>query len=185
MTSKEWGDRLGRYDIRESANEDFWTYCPCHDDTRPSMHVFRVIEGSIRMKCFACGATGEDVCRELGIPESELSGEPMLRRRRRRQPGIRMEQEEEASLRCMACGQTMTIDVWPDFFAGGWNAQGRCRSESGCRIWMTCTVHAGSRREAEQLLRDAARESWRRMEDKTVGADGFEGRMYYVEGFHP
>lgn len=175
MTSKEWGERLGMYDVRKDAHEDFWTYCPCHADTRPSMHVFRTISGEIRMKCFACGAQGADVCRELDIPERELRGEPMTRHRRRRQPA---EAESGEELYCMACGRPMRIDVWPDIFAGGWIAQGRCLTEGGCGIWMTRTVRAAGKDEAAQLLRDAARESWRRMEDKTVCADGFEGRIY-------
>lgn len=175
MTSKEWSERLGMYDVRENAHEAFWTYCPCHHDQSPRLHVWRVISGEIAMKCMACGADGADVCRELNIPERELRGEPMTQRRRRRKTS---EPEDSGELYCMACGRPMRIDIWPDIFAGGWIAQGRCLLESGCGIWMTRAVRAQSKREAEQLLRDAARGSWRRTQEKTVCADGFDGRMY-------
>lgn len=166
MTSKEWSERLGMYDVRESAHEDFWTFCPCHHDQSPRLHVWRTLSGEISMRCMGCGATGADVCRELGIPERELRGEPMIRFRRRRQAAELAEQEASEELYCMACGRPMAIDVWPDIFAGGWIAQGRCRLDDGCGIWMTRTVRAAGKREAEQLLRDAARKSWRRTEDK-------------------
>ena len=163
MTSKEWSERLGMYDVRESAHESFWTYCPCHADQSPRMHVWRTVNGEILMHCMGCGAKGLDVCRELGIPERELRGEPMGKYRRRRQLA---QPEDSGELYCMACGRPMRVDVWPDMFAGGWIAQGRCLTDEGCGIWMTRPVRAGSKQEAEKLLRDAARKSWRRTEDK-------------------
>lgn len=176
MTAKEWGDRLGRYDIRESAYEDFWTICPCHDDTRPSMHVYRLMDGRIQMRCFACGSGGEDVCRELGLPERELLGEPMGRRRRRRPESQRTETEpREGGLLCLACGAPMTVDVWPDILAGGWIAQGRCSRERGCGMWQTQAVRGANRTAAAQALCDAARRSWRMLEDKSCMQ---EGKMY-------
>ena len=154
------------------------------------MHVWRVINGGISMQCHACGASGEDVCRELGIPVRELRGEPMMRYRRRRQ--LSEETDDGEKMYCMACGREMKIDVWPDIFAGGWFAQARCMAEGGqrtclkdeiiqpmgCGLWMTRPVRAQGKEEAERLLRQTARRSWRRAEDKTVCADGFDGRMY-------
>lgn len=163
MTSKEWSERLGMYDVRESAHESFWTYCPCHADQSPRMHVWRAVSGQILMKCQGCGAKGTDVCRELGIPERELSGEPMGKHRRRRQLA---QPEDGGELYCMACGHPMRVDVWPDMFGGGWIAQGRCLMDEGCGLWMTRPVRAAGKQEAEKLLRDAARKSWRRTEEK-------------------
>lgn len=163
MTSKEWSERLGMYDVRESAHESFWTYCPCHADQSPRMHVWRAVSGQILMKCQGCGAKGADVCRELGIPERELSGEPMGKHRRRRQLA---QPEDGGELYCMACGHPMRVDVWPDMFGGGWIAQGRCLMDEGCGLWMTRPVRASGKQEAEKLLRDAARKSWRRTEEK-------------------
>jgi hypothetical protein len=166
MTSKEWSERLGMYDVRESAHADFWTYCPCHHDQSPRLHVWRVIDGGISMRCQGCGATGSDVCRELGIPERELRGEPMRRHKRRAQVAAQEEADAGEEMYCMACGRPMAIDVWPDIFAGGWFAQARCRAGEGCGIWMTRPVRALGKIEAERVLRESARKSWRRAADK-------------------
>lgn len=175
MTSREWSERLGMYDMRENAHEDFWTFCPCHRDTRPTMHVFRTISGQIAMKCHTCGASGEHVCRELGIPERELRGEPMIRRRRRRQAAQQEAREEDEGLCCMACGGAMRIDVWPDVLGGGWIAQGRCVSDGGCGMWITRTVRGESERDAAARLKREARASWRRAQD---WESEFEGVRY-------
>jgi len=166
MTSKEWCARLGAYDVRESAHEDFWTFCPCHADQSPRMHVYRTMSGSIAMRCFVCGADGSHVCRALGLSVRELEGEPMRERRRRR----RIQEETHGAqepLVCMACGREMDVDVRADIFAGGYIAQGKCRRErGGCGLWLTQPVHAQSREAARSLLNRAARESWQMMADK-------------------
>ena len=70
MTIYEWADRLGIY---EGRTEDFKTICPCHPDTKPSLHVYVGGDtGEVVMKCFVCGATGKAVCEELKIPLKEL-----------------------------------------------------------------------------------------------------------------
>lgn len=81
MTIYEWADRLGMDPHKGRNPEDFWTVCPCHADTKPSLHVYVGKKtGEIVMKCFVCGATGGEVCKALGLPIGEvmcdaLSGE--------------------------------------------------------------------------------------------------------------
>lgn len=73
MTIYEWGDRLGIDPKKSKGREDFWTICPCHADTKPSLHVYAGEKtGEIVMKCFVCGATGKEVCRALDLPLGEV-----------------------------------------------------------------------------------------------------------------
>ena len=155
MTTKEWCERLGAYDVRENAHEDFWTFCPCHSDQSPRMHVYRAISGGIVMKCFACAAGGEDVCRALGLSVRELEGAPMVTRRRRRREDQTIYGAQEP-LFCLACGKEMHISEQPDLLAGGYIVQGEC-TEAGCGLWMTRKVYAKTKQEAHALLRQAAR----------------------------
>lgn len=46
--------------------------CVCHDDTKPSLNVTITPEGVVLIKCFACGATGLQVCEALGISPTVL-----------------------------------------------------------------------------------------------------------------
>lgn len=49
--------------------------CPCHADKSPSLDIKEGDRGRILVKCFACGATGDAVCRALGMEMGELMGE--------------------------------------------------------------------------------------------------------------
>ena len=75
MRIHDWADRLGMYPHPGTKGpEDFWTICPCHADTSPSLHVsIGKKDGQTVMKCFVCGATGAGVCKALGIPLGELA----------------------------------------------------------------------------------------------------------------
>lgn len=92
MTIYEWADRLGMDPHKGRNPEDFWTVCPCHADTKPSLHVYIGKKtGEIVMKCFVCGATGGEVCKALGLPIGEvmcdaMSGEKKLDGRRQAKP---------------------------------------------------------------------------------------------------
>ena len=85
MTIYEWADRLGMDPRKSKGPEDFWTICPCHDDTEPSLHVYASRKtGEIVMKCFVCGVTGAQVCETVGVPIGEVmcdafSGEKRVR----------------------------------------------------------------------------------------------------------
>lgn len=46
--------------------------CPCHDDKKPSLNVTITSNGVVLIKCFACGATGLQVCETLGISPTSL-----------------------------------------------------------------------------------------------------------------
>lgn len=178
MTTKEWCERLGAYDVRENAHEDFWTFCPCHSDQSPRMHVYRAINGGIVMKCFVCAAGGEDVCRALGLSVRELEGAPMVSRRRRRRVDQTIYGAQEP-LFCLACGKEMHIREQQDRFAGGYIAEAEC-VEPGCELWMTRGVYAKTKEAARALLIRRARESWQRMTDKVIcaksaSADAFAG----------
>lgn len=78
MTIYEWADRLGMDPHKGRNPEDFWTTCPCHADTKPSLHVYVGKKtGEIVMKCFVCGATGGEVCKALNLPISEVMCDAM------------------------------------------------------------------------------------------------------------
>lgn len=78
MTIYEWADRLGMDPHKSKSQEDFWTICPCHSDTRPSLHVYVGRKtGEIVMKCFVCDATGGDVCKALDLPIGEVMCDAM------------------------------------------------------------------------------------------------------------
>ncbi|MDD7175781.1 MAG: toprim domain-containing protein [Clostridiales bacterium] len=78
MTIYEWADRLGMDPHKSKSPEDFWTICPCHSDTRPSLHVYVGRKtGEIVMKCFVCDATGGDVCKALDLPIGEVMCDAM------------------------------------------------------------------------------------------------------------
>lgn len=78
MTIYEWADRLGMDRHKSKSAEDFWTICPCHSDTKPSLHVYVGRKtGEIVMKCFVCDATGADVCKALGVPIGEVMCDAM------------------------------------------------------------------------------------------------------------
>lgn len=78
MTIYEWADRLGMDPHKSKGPEDFWTICPCHSDTKPSLHVYVGRKtGEIVMKCFVCDATGGDVCKALGVPIGEVMCDAM------------------------------------------------------------------------------------------------------------
>lgn len=73
MTIYEWADRLGMDPHKSKGPEDFWAICPCHADTKPSLHVYVGRKtGEIVMKCFVCDAKGADVCKTLDLPISEV-----------------------------------------------------------------------------------------------------------------
>lgn len=73
MTIYEWADRLGMDPHKSKGPEDFWAICPCHADTKPSLHVYVGRKtGEIVMKCFVCDAKGADVCKTLGLPIGEV-----------------------------------------------------------------------------------------------------------------
>ena len=73
MTIYEWADRLGMDPHKSKGPEDFWAICPCHADTKPSLHVYVGRKtGEIVMKCFVCDAKGAEVCKTLGLPLSEV-----------------------------------------------------------------------------------------------------------------
>lgn len=82
MTISDWAGRLGADPHKSKGPDDFWTICPCHADTKPSLHVYIGKTGQIVMKCFVCGATGRQVCQTLGLELDEVmcdarSGEPV------------------------------------------------------------------------------------------------------------
>ncbi len=78
MTIYEWADRLGMDPHKSRGAEDFWAICPCHSDTKPSLHVYvGGKDGKIVMKCFVCEATGKDVCEALGLPLKEVNCDAM------------------------------------------------------------------------------------------------------------
>jgi hypothetical protein len=52
----------------------FDALCPCHDDTRPSLHVEQGTHGIV-MKCRACGATPEQVLDRIGAADPYGDGE--------------------------------------------------------------------------------------------------------------
>ena len=83
MTIYEWADRLGMDPHKSRGPEDFWAICPCHSDTKPSLHVYVGGKtGEIVMKCFVCEATGADVCKALGVPVGEVMCDAMSGDRR-------------------------------------------------------------------------------------------------------
>lgn len=78
MTIYEWADRLGMDPHKSKGPEDFWTICPCHSDTKPSLHVYIGRKtGEIVMKCFVCDATGAEVCKALDLPIGEVMCDAM------------------------------------------------------------------------------------------------------------
>lgn len=72
MTIRDWAARLGMDPHKSRGPEDFWTICPCHNDTEPSLHVYIGGTGQVVMKCFVCQATGREVCEKLGLSLSEV-----------------------------------------------------------------------------------------------------------------
>ena len=54
--------------IKADRGTKFDALCPCHDDSRPSLHVEEGDSGII-MKCRACGAGAQDVLDRLDIPD--------------------------------------------------------------------------------------------------------------------
>lgn len=78
MTIYEWADRMGMDPHKSKGPEDFWTICPCHSDTKPSLHVYIGRKtGEIVMKCFVCDATGAEVCKALDLPIGEVMCDAM------------------------------------------------------------------------------------------------------------
>lgn len=78
MRIHDWAARLGMDDRKSRGPENFWTICPCHSDTKPSLHVYVGQKtGEIVMKCFVCGAKGADVCKALDLPLSEVMCDAM------------------------------------------------------------------------------------------------------------
>lgn len=66
---ERWISKLGIDQRMTYSDEDFWTLCPCHPDTKPSLHVYIGKKpGEIIMKCFVCGACGKDVCKRVDAP---------------------------------------------------------------------------------------------------------------------
>ena len=87
MTIYEWAERLGMDPHKSRGPEDFWTICPCHSDTKPSLHVYVGRKtGEIVMKCFVCGATGADVCKTLDLPIGEVMCDARTGERTKVQP---------------------------------------------------------------------------------------------------
>ena len=87
MTIYEWAERLGMDPRKSRGPEDFWTICPCHSDTKPSLHVYVGRKtGEIVMKCFVCGSTGADVCKTLDLPIGEVMCDARTGERTKVQP---------------------------------------------------------------------------------------------------
>lgn len=87
MTIYEWAERLEMDPHKSRGPEDFWTICPCHSDTKPSLHVYVGRKtGEIVMKCFVCGATGADVCKTLDLPIGEVMCDARTGERTKVQP---------------------------------------------------------------------------------------------------
>lgn len=75
---ERWVSKLGIHGERPHSDEDFWALCPCHSDTKPSLHVYIGVKGNIVMNCFVCGAHGEDVCKKVGAPLNWLNADPKI-----------------------------------------------------------------------------------------------------------
>lgn len=71
----KWIGKLGIHGARPHSDEDFWAMCPCHSDTKPSLHVYVGVKGNVVMNCFVCGASGKDVCEAVGVPINWLEAD--------------------------------------------------------------------------------------------------------------
>lgn len=95
MTIYEWADRLGMDPRKSKGPEDFWAICPCHPDTKPSLHVYvSPKDGKVVMKCHSCLVSGDSVCKELGIPlhvlgDDALSGKKDVMNSTNRRPAAK------------------------------------------------------------------------------------------------
>lgn len=58
--------------VKRISDGRYIALCPCHNDKKPSLNVAITPEGVVLIKCFACGATGLDVCEALGVKPSSL-----------------------------------------------------------------------------------------------------------------
>lgn len=73
---EKWRSRLVVDLGRSKSDDDFMATCPCHLDSRSSLHVYvGKKSGEVLMKCFVCGATGSDVCKDLGVPINWLEAD--------------------------------------------------------------------------------------------------------------
>lgn len=75
---ERWVSKLGIDERMTHSDEDFWALCPCHSDTKPSLHVYIGAKGNIVMNCFVCGAKGKDVCKRVGAPLNWLDADPKI-----------------------------------------------------------------------------------------------------------
>jgi len=72
---ERWVSKLGIDERMTHSDEDFWALCPCHSDTKPSLHVYIGAKGNVVMNCFVCGAKGKDVCKRVGAPLDWLAAD--------------------------------------------------------------------------------------------------------------
>lgn len=70
-------DILGSLDkVKRLAGGKYQACCPVHGDKNPSMSLTEK-DGRVLIHCFACGAKGIDVVKELGLPASVLFEKPL------------------------------------------------------------------------------------------------------------
>lgn len=63
---------LGKLKGVEEKGDGYVSLCPCHDDkNNPNLQI-TITEEAILMYCFACGAKGKDVMKQLGLPVGKL-----------------------------------------------------------------------------------------------------------------
>ena len=58
--------------LRKIGDGRYVALCPCHDDHSPSLAITITQEGVILMYCFACNASGTNICQALQIDPSSL-----------------------------------------------------------------------------------------------------------------
>jgi hypothetical protein len=72
-------DILGHLEkVKRLAGGRYQACCPVHGDKNPSMSLTEK-DGKVLIHCFACGAKGIDVVRELGLPASVLFADQLNR----------------------------------------------------------------------------------------------------------
>lgn len=174
MTIYEWADRLGMDPHKSRGPEDFWAICPCHSDTKPSLHVYiGGNTGEIVMKCFVCDATGADVCKALGLPIGEvmcdaMSGEKTKEDRPRQAKPKRTPSAKKPNLsRPFEVGKPLIV---------------------GKREYQTTNVYEYQDRDGRVVLRKARAELWENGSrvDKSflIQSIGTDGKWYSGGGIY-
>jgi P4 family phage/plasmid primase-like protien len=149
--------------VRQDGPDDYFAYCPAHDDTNASLHIVEK-DGKILLNCFG-GCQPDAIVEAVGLRMNDLftGGEPQSRRGARQKYGLTLLEYANAK------------KLNPEWLKLWHVSDGRRKSRNG-------REHQGVRMEYVGADGKVKAVRWRMMMQKGQGANGQDWRFAWDKG---